>query len=381
MSKFQLAATAQSVLLRPSIISIILLSVVSVFIFQSLLSNYQLSFSGKKKAVPPPFNLQTTSGVPYPFVFVSRKPRTMGSVYWNVPLDMPGVGSHSRTRTSAPGKLQVCDTSGVITTLIDGSNPTSNIFNLIDVNAPNVSYDGTKVIFSGLPQAPTGQPYDTIPNADLGAWRIYTININGTGLTQLTFTDLTLNYAQLNPMVAWNKYDDIDPCFLPDGRIVFSSTRFPTIAHYSGVRTSNLYVMDANGNNMHRITSERNGADRPIIDPMTGKIVFARWWRNYRFAKDDTTTIAGALPGGYLQKDGLTMDRSNTVGPVGDYLFRNAWHAASINPDGTDLKMFTGTYRTDPVNHMYGGAFTPQGDLITNYFPMYNMTEAAALAG
>lgn len=381
MSKIPSASAAQPALIYPANLLFVISVVLAALIFQISQTVHPSKISNKIKAASIPLNMHTTSGVPYPFVFVSRKPRSLGSVYWNVPLDMPGVGAHSRTRTSAPGKLQVCDTSGVITTLIDGSNPASNAFNLIDVNSPNVSYDGTKIIFAGLPQAPIGQPYDTVPNADLGAWRIYVINTNGTGLAQLTFTDLTLNYAQLNPMVAWSKYDDFDPCFLPDGRIVFSSTRFPTIAHYSGVRTSNLYVMDANGNNMHRITSERNGADRPLIDPMTGKIVFARWWRNYRFAKDDTTTIAGTLPGGYLQKGGLTMDRSNTVGPVNDYLFRNAWHAASINPDGTDLKMFAGTYRTDPVNHMYGGAFTPQGDLITNYFPMYNMTEAAGFGG
>lgn len=367
--------------LSPLQVLMLLLFFIAIIFYQLLPHKFKAPWTFLKSYTPAAsLNIQTTSGVPYPFIFVSRTPRTFGSVYWDVPLDMPGVGTHSRTRTSAPGKLQICDTSGVITTLIDGSIPTSASMFLIDVNAPEVNYAGTEIVFAGLPQAPLGQPYDTLPNADLGAWRIYKINVNGTGLTQLTFTDLTLNYTQLNQTVAWSKYDDFDPCFLPDGRIVFSTTRFPTIAQYSGVRASNLYVMEPNGNNMHRITSERNGADRPMVDPLTGRIVFSRWWRNFRFAIDDMSTVAGNLPGGYLKKDGLTSDRSNHNGG-GDYLFRNAWHAASINPDGTDLKMFTGTYRTDPVNHMYGGAFTPQGDLIANFFPMFNMSEAAGFGG
>jgi hypothetical protein len=36
-------------------------------------------------------------------------------------------------------------------------------------------------------------------------------------------------------------------------------------------RTTNLFVMNKNGSSMHRITSEHNGADRPVVDPLTGK--------------------------------------------------------------------------------------------------------------
>jgi hypothetical protein len=33
------------------------------------------------------------------------------------------------------------------------------------------------------------------------------------------------------------------------------------------------------------------------------------------------------------------------------------------------------------ANHFYGGAFTPEGQLMANYFPMTNMTEAAGFGG
>jgi hypothetical protein len=62
-------------------------------------------------------------------------------------------------------------------------------------------------------------------------------------------------------------------------------------------------------------------------------------------------------------------------------LNRNFWQLASIRPDGTDLKLWSGYYRLSPHTHAYGGAFTPDGDFIANFFPMANMTEAAGFGG
>ena len=87
----------------------------------------------------------------YPIVFVSQRSPPTGSIYWNVPKDMPGVGPYSRFRVAAPGKLMVREPNGALRILIDGSNPTPASLNLSDVNAPDVSYDGTKLIFAGLP--------------------------------------------------------------------------------------------------------------------------------------------------------------------------------------------------------------------------------------
>ena len=141
-------------------------------------------------------------------------------------------------------------------------------------------------------------------------------------------------------------------------------TRWPSYAQYSGVRTSNLYVVNANGSGLHRITAERNGADRPLIDPLTGKIVYARWWRNHRFALDGMSTVADPN-GGYRQHIGLSADRNNQVGGP-DNLWRNTWHAATINPDGTGLAQWGGVHHKSDATHVYGGAFTPEGDLVAN---------------
>ncbi|OAN48577.1 hypothetical protein A6A03_07320 [Chloroflexus islandicus] len=311
-----------------------------------------------------------------PIVFVSRQIMPQGSIYWDVPKGLAGVGPYSRFAVAAPGKLMVLEPDGRVRVLIDGANPASTApYNLIDVNAPDVSYDGTTIVFAGLPQG----RYESGALTNPGAWRIYTIKADGSGLRQVTTSNQRLDLTQFGPAAGGlAAYDDTDPVWLPDGRIVFSSTRWPAYAHYSGVRASNLFVVNPDGSNLRRITSERNGADRPLVDPITGKIVYARWWRNHRFPVNDMSTIPDPN-GGYIQRDGLTANRNNPVG--GETMFRNAWQAATINPDGTELAMWAGVFRSEDANHIYGGAFTPEGDLIANYFPMYNMTEAAGFGG
>jgi hypothetical protein len=300
-----------------------------------------------------------------PIVFVSRQIPRGGSIYWDVPDEMPGVGPRSRFRVAAPGKLIIREPSGSMRVLVDGSNPSAASLDLIDVNAPDVSYDGRTIVFAGLPSGdhPEG------PVSNPGAWRLYTIGVDGSGLRQVTSRD---------PGALTFPSDDTDPAWLPDGRVVFSSTRWPAFAHYSGVRTTNLYLVNADGSALHRITSERNGADRPLVDPVTGKIVFARWWRNHRFPSDDMRTVADPR-GGYLMKDGLTTDRENHV--AAPDMFRNAWQIATINPDGTNVAMWAGAFREEAGNHAYGGAFTPGGEFYANFFPMYNMTEASGFGG
>jgi len=313
-------------------------------------------------------------------VFVSRQIQDNGSIYWDVPKDMPGVGAHSRVRPASPGKLLVLEPDGSARTLIDGAAPSDATQNLIDVNGPAVSYDGKTIVFSGLP---TGD-YDSSPARSTGAWRLYAIEADGTNLRQITFSDQgDLDYSRFGPAEGGlHGFDDYDPVFLPDGRVCFSSTRYPTFGQYSGARASNLYIVNLDGSGLHRITSERNGADRPLVDPITGKIVYARWWRNHRFPIDSLEVIQedpADESKGYKQKDGLTADRNIPVG--GESMFRNAWQAATIAPDGTGLAMWTGRERLEEQNHVYGGAFSDEGVLYANFFPMYNMTEAAGFGG
>ncbi len=323
--------------------------------------------------------------VNYAFVFVSRQIPTKGSVYYHEGGSMPGVMPYSRFQVAAPGKLIVREANGTLRILVDGSKPNTASLNLIDVNAPDVSYDGKRIVFAGIPSGSYSNGEMTNP----GAWRLYVINVDGSGLRQLTFSDQNVNLSQFKGLAnQFSRYDDTDPAWLPDGRIVFSSTRWPSFGMYGAARTSNLYVVNADGTGLHRITSERNGADRPVVDPLTGKIVYSRWWRNLRVATDDMGTISDPR-GGYIMKDGLcAINKSGTqcFEPGGKFnMERNSWHLASINPDGTGLVQFAGrsntTFYGTLVNHAYGGSFAPDGSFYANFFPMANGTEAAGYGG
>ncbi len=319
-------------------------------------------------------------------VFVSRQIPNQGSVYWTATKGMPGVGPYSRFQVASPGKLLIREADGTIRALIDGSNPTAASLNLIDVNAPAVSYDGTQILFAGIPQG----SYSAAAMTNPGAWRIYAINVDGTGLRQVTTSDRdNLDLSQFGQIIGlFTKYDDTDPAWLPDGRIVFSSTRWPAMAMYGSAHTSNLFVVNADGSNLHRITAEANGADRPVVDPTTGRIVYSRWWRNMRMAANDMGTVT-APGGGYLLKDGLvSADASGSLGDVpgeSANLQRNAWHLATVKPDGTDLKQWGFSSNTfllgEDANFAYGGGFAADGSFYGNFFPIKNGTEAAGFGG
>lgn len=320
----------------------------------------------------------------YAVVFVSRRIPGNGSVYYPQGGSLPGVQPYSRFQVASPGKLLVREANGALRTLIDGANPTAASLNLIDVNAPDVSYDGTRILFAGLPQGTYSQSAVNSP----GAWRIYMINVDGTGLKQVTFSDRNINLAQFGSVASnFTKYDDTDPVWLPDGRIVFSSTRFPSFGQYGAALTSNLFVVNADGTNLHRITAERNGGERPVVDPLTGRIVYSRWWRNFRLGTNNMATIP--YTEGYIMKDGVCALKfqgaeCQEAGGLSN-LERNSWHLAVINPDGTGLAQFAGrsmsTFIGEEVNHAYGGSFAADGSFYANFFPMMNGTEASGFGG
>jgi len=131
---------------------------------------------------------------------------------------------------------------------------------------------------------------------------------------------------------------------------------------------------------MHRITSEHNGADRPVVDPLTGQIVFARWWRNNRFPLDAMNTIANDSGTGYIRKNGLSSN-SEIQSVMPDLINFNGWVAAAINPDGTGLHMFAGGKGGTQNLMMYGCSFTSTNSLVANYFPENKLTGEAGFGG
>ena len=173
-------------------------------------------------------------------------------------------------------------------------------------------------------------------------------------------------------------YDDTDPAWLPDGRIVFTSTRWPSFAQYSGVRTTNLYVVKPTAPDC---TGSRRSATAPTgrlwtrsparSSTRAGGATIASRWTTW-------TTVAG--PERRLPSEGRPERGPRQPGGWrATTLWRNAWHAATIKPDGTELAMWGGAFRERRGESRLRRRLHPAGDLLANFFPMYNMTEAARL--
>lgn len=272
-------------------------------------------------------------------VFVSRNPPKAGSSG-----DLPGFGPQFRT-TIVGGKLMVREKNGNLRTLVDSAK-------LIDVADPCVSWDGRKILFSGIQHADS-------------SWRIFEINADGTRFHQLTLSDRNLDLSQFGAAAPlFKRYDDFDPCYLPNGKIVFASTRYPSMAMAGQVRTSNLYVMDADGKNVHRITSERNGGEEPTIDPVTGKIVYARWWANIDRPSNQTKN---------------KLSREDETALSGD--IANIWHAVAINPDGDALKLYAGFPRTRYGTQTYKPALLRDGKLLSTFSPRTSLVPTSGGTG
>ncbi len=113
-------------------------------------------------------------------------------------------------------------------------------------------------------------------------YRIYEVNVDGTGLKQLTFPEK--NEAKLVEMYRARAHyhhgtDDMDPCYLPDGGICFISTRCQYGILCDGpddFTTTVLYRMDADGKNMQKLTNSSVSEATPSVTT-DGRILYTRW--------------------------------------------------------------------------------------------------------
>jgi len=147
-----------------------------------------------------------------------------------------------------------------------------------DVKDVDVSFDGTKLVFSLRLEDPD-------PNDDIvPTWNIYEYDLETSQLRRI------LNATAEDG-------DDIDPHYLPDGRIIFSSTRQiysktlrldediindnnkGAYAALDEARIDNafvLHVMDPDGTNVEQISFNQSHDLDPLV-LSTGEVIFSRW--------------------------------------------------------------------------------------------------------
>lgn len=137
-------------------------------------------------------------------------------------------------------------------------------------NRFDISYDAKKIIFD----------YKKGPK---DGYRIYEADIDGKNLRQLTFPPD--NDAELVKLYGYGT-NDMQPCYLPNGEIMFTSTRCMTSTLCNGAdvfTTTVLHKMDANGQNIRRLSSNPVSEFAPTLMP-DGRILYMRWEYNRKGA-------------------------------------------------------------------------------------------------
>ncbi len=172
-------------------------------------------------------------------VFAARPYQQDGHWYANF-----GYYNDSTNRVTygvgAPGRLSVFSVSeGSVKDLIFDEKGA--------VRDPQLSYDGTKILFS---YRKGGTPH----------FHLYEIQVDGSGLKQLTFGD----------------YDDIEPTYLPEGGIMFVSGRAQRWVNCWSTQVGTLHRCNEDGTGIELISPnvEHDNSPWPLPD---GRMIYTRW--------------------------------------------------------------------------------------------------------
>ena len=137
--------------------------------------------------------------------------------------------------------LSLADAEGQLTTLYE---PEDGRF----VGDLDLEFDAKRLLFS--------------MRGASGRWQVFEIGADGNGLRQLTGEE---------PDV-----DSYDACYLPDGRIVFTSSAYFNAVACTGDHAAVIYVMDADGRNIRQLTFDQEHDWSPVV-LNNGRIMYTRW--------------------------------------------------------------------------------------------------------
>jgi formylglycine-generating enzyme required for sulfatase activity len=115
----------------------------------------------------------------------------------------------------------------------------------------NLNFDADKILFSSVDAK--------------GVWQVFEIKPDGTGLRQVSSSK-------------YKEVDNFNGIYLPDGRIMFSSTSgLQAVPCVNGVSpVGNLHIMNADGSGMRRLTFDQESLWYPTVIA-SGQIMYTRW--------------------------------------------------------------------------------------------------------
>lgn len=213
---------------------------------------------------------------------------------------------------------------------------------------PNISYDAKSVVFTYFPDVRNvneQRGLNSVHALSREGADVYRLDLSTRTATRLTFQEFTPNTgngADFDCSRSFTSCPDIGvfntgPAFLPDGRIVFTSTRdnfVPNRMTHAGQRAMQLYVMDGDGKNVQPIGFLNiSSAMHPYV-LRDGRIVFTSW-----------------------ENQGMRDDR---VFPL--------W---AIWPDGTGFEPFSG-FGDGPFAHHFMTQISDGSIVVCRYYNLNN---------
>jgi len=164
-----------------------------------------------------------------------------------LPVNFHGISYINKGPGGIDNEIAVMDLrNGDLSTLY---RPDRDVY----VGEVDLHFDAKRLMFSQVDEGNT--------------WQVYEINIDGTGLRQITESGPELSDI--------GSYDSM---YLPDGRIIYCSTSgFAGVPCHDGRGdVANLHIMNADGSGVRRLTFEQDHDWYPVMLP-NGRVMYLRW--------------------------------------------------------------------------------------------------------
>ena len=220
---------------------------------------------------------------PNPFLFLTQVPvpnEVNDNIISNVFLGIgAGFGNHLGGTAFAPrgGDLWLVKPNGSLTNVTLTNITRSLGFGLtglqhtngIAVRDPSVHWSGQRALFSMVVGAP-----QNAADTNNFFWQLYEV----TGLPDGPYVITKVSGQPTN-------YNNVSPCYTPDGRIVFASDRprdgsphlYPQLDEYNDFPTvTGLWSLDPTAGEYHLLNHTPSGAFTPSVDSY-GRLIFIRW--------------------------------------------------------------------------------------------------------
>ncbi len=227
----------------------------------------------------------------------------------------------------------------------------------------DLSFDAQRLVFSWKEKEGVG-------------FRLYEVNVDGTGLRQLTFPpadeQARIDKYWLSNMKSWagrriayrHHTDDMDPCYLPDGGIAFISTRceYGTLCDGPDYFTTTvMYRIDGDGQNMVKLSNSALSESYPSV-MADGRILYTRWeyvdkgavstkclWAMYPDGSKSVELYGNdiVIPSAFIQ--GRSIPGANN-----QFVVLGGPHCCPMNGIGTVIRLdLNHNYRTEtPMTHI-----------------------------